>query len=172
MDNSLYHHGVVGMKWGIRRSKSSNINSKDVYIKGESVKLTYSEDPKTAKFLARILPKVKENIERYDEFYITNKVGKRVGNVTIRKDDNKEMNLVWIGVNHKENGKGYGQSAMRTIIKYAKKNKYKKITLEVPSNSPNARHIYEKQGFKVSSEKIIGSESDYWGGLTSMELSL
>ena len=44
------------------------------------------------------------------------------------------------------------------------------MTLEVPGNSPDARHIYEKLGF-VAQEQISGDD-DIWGGLTSMKLDL
>lgn len=46
----------------------------------------------------------------------------------------------------------------------------KYITLEVPTISPNARHIYEKIGFKATG--TLGSEDDVWGGLTKMRLDL
>jgi ribosomal protein S18 acetylase RimI-like enzyme len=79
---------------------------------------------------------------------------------------------VWIGVKAKYEGRGYGQSAMRTIIHDAKKKGIKKLTLEVPSTSPNARHIYEKLGFKDTGEAMLGNEDDVWGGLTKMELEI
>ena len=44
------------------------------------------------------------------------------------------------------------------------------MTLEVPGNSPDARHIYEKIGF-VAGEQI-SDEDDIWGGLTKMRLDL
>lgn len=45
----------------------------------------------------------------------------------------------------------------------------KQLTLEVPTNSPDARHIYEKQGF-VAGKRI--SDDDVWGGLTEMKRKL
>ena len=49
----------------------------------------------------------------------------------------------------------------------------KKLTLEVPGNSPDARHIYEKNGFKVTHEATKAeSEDDVWGGLTNMEYDI
>lgn len=46
----------------------------------------------------------------------------------------------------------------------------KQLTLEVPGISPDARHIYEKQGFEVVGQ--ISDEDDVWGGLTSMKKNL
>ena len=59
---------------------------------------------------------------------------------------------------------------MRTVIDDAKKQGMRHITLEVPTISPNARHIYEKLGFKETGK--LGSEDDVWGGLTKMQLEL
>lgn len=81
-------------------------------------------------------------------------------------------NVVWIGINSKSGGKGYGQSAMRTMLSELKKSGFKNVTLEVPTTSPNARHIYEKLGFKDTGEKMLGDETDVWGGLTKMRLKL
>lgn len=47
----------------------------------------------------------------------------------------------------------------------------KQVTLEVPGVSPNARHIYEKLGFKSTGE-VIGDDDDICGGLTKMRLEL
>ena len=59
---------------------------------------------------------------------------------------------------------------MSGVVKYAKQEKFKQITLEVPGDSPDARHIYEKLGFKAT--KVISDEDDVWGGLTQMILKL
>lgn len=40
----------------------------------------------------------------------------------------------------------------------------------VPGISPDARHIYEKQGFEVVGQ--ISDEDDVWGGLTAMKKNL
>lgn len=99
--------------------------------------------------------------------------GVKVGNITTYTElDNKTMNIVWLGINKKNEGNGYGQSAMRTIIDDAKKQGVNRLTLEVPTNSPNARHIYEKYGFKAKSDITLGDGDDVWGGLTEMELKL
>jgi hypothetical protein len=43
------------------------------------------------------------------------------------------------------------------------------MTLEVPGNAPDARHIYTKMGFKVTGEVDGGYKDPFWGGLTKME---
>jgi ribosomal protein S18 acetylase RimI-like enzyme len=48
------------------------------------------------------------------------------------------------------------------------------VTLEVPGNSPDARHIYTKLGFKVVKEATAKEikNDPVWGGLTDMKLDL
>ena len=50
---------------------------------------------------------------------------------------------------------------------FAKAEGFKRMALEVPGISPDARHIYEKFGFKEVG-KQTGAD-DFWGGLTIME---
>lgn len=65
----------------------------------------------------------------------------------LQKKSPGEVNIVWVEIDQKYRGKGYSQSVLEEIIKFAKSSGYKKMTLEVPGISPNARHIYEKLGF-------------------------
>nr|DAM54618.1 MAG TPA: N-acetyltransferase-like protein [Caudoviricetes sp.] len=55
---------------------------------------------------------------------------------------------------------------MNDVLKKGSELGVSKVTLEVPGISPDARHIYEKIGFKKN--KRISDEDDVWGGLTSM----
>lgn len=48
MENELYHHGVLGMRWGARRSKSSGSGSS-----GTSNKRKLSSDAKSASTLKK-----------------------------------------------------------------------------------------------------------------------
>lgn len=59
---------------------------------------------------------------------------------------------------------------MNTVVDMAEKQGIKVISLEVPGDSKDARHIYEKIGFKEV--KRVSDEDDVWGGLTKMKLSL
>lgn len=140
---------------------------------GEKIELKVSKDSIVKKFLARISKSIREEHGKTTdlEAYVN---GNHVGEIQLySKPENLELNLVWIEIFKKYNGKGYSQSILEAIIKLAKEKGFKKITLEVPGNSPNARHIYEKLGFKEANKgKILGEEDDYWGGLTEMELKL
>ena len=74
---------------------------------------------------------------------------------------------MWIGVNRKSRGQGVAQACFKGVSDFAKAEGFKRMTLEVPGISPDARHIYEKFGFKEVG-KTDGAD-DFWGGLTIME---
>ena len=178
MENELYHYGVKGMKWGVRRKKNkpnnnwatTKLTKKIISKRNESVELHKNDESSTAKLLGKIIPSVKEKQKLFRDYTIKSKTGETVGNMSINMNNKDVVNCVWIGINNKSGGKGYAQSAMRSVIDEVEKSGFKKMTLEVPTNSPNARHIYEKLGFKDTGEKMLGDADDIWGGLTRMEL--
>jgi len=121
--------------------------------------------------IAKLLQNFKYFRERIDRSAIYDiKLGdKNIGQIQVYEDiPDKELNIIWLGIDKKYEGNHYATETMKAIIGWAKNNGYKKLTLEVPGISPNARHIYEKLGFKVTG-KTIGDENDIWGGLTCME---
>lgn len=180
MDNhELYHHGVKGMKWGVRKDRKRNSSGRSskqqtpiLSKNGESVNLHQNPQSATAKFLAKLIPSITEKQKNFRDYTIRAKDGTKVGNISTNRDSRESLNIIWLGISSKYEGRGYGQSAMRTIIDDAKKQGFKNVTLEVPTTSPNARHIYEKIGFKETGEAMLGDENDVWGGLTKMRLDL
>lgn len=181
----LNHFGVKGMKWGVRkkretkgRSKSSNKNTKTDESKVRSIttkqgtKISFTKDktPALAKLIAKMSPKVRELLENSENMTIKDPNGKTVGEMQLYKEGKDSLNVVWVGVRNKERGKGYASAAMRGAVQFAKENNMKQVTLEVPGNSPDALHIYEKMGFKKG--KSISDDDDVWGGLTEMKLDL
>lgn len=168
----LAHYGVKGMKWGIRKKRQpyGTTGTKLNTSRGKTAYLTKDKPSLIVKGLqavsknARNLTKLTHNYDIYDER------GKRVGDLQTFDESKDSVNVTWIGVNTKARGHGYASAALDQAIKQAKKDGKKQMTLEVPGNSPDALHIYEKKGFKKG--KVISSSDDIWEGLTAMRLDL
>lgn len=84
--------------------------------------------------------------------------------------DPTTTNINWLGINTSERGKKRAQNIMDWVISNETKSGKSLLTLEVPGTSKDARHIYEKKGFKAGSK--ISDEDDVWGGLTEMKKRL
>ena len=145
VDNSvLEHFGVKGMRWGVRKDREvvltrplPNGNSLTVYREPPSL---------IAGAIARRFPN--SSAAKLTHFDLRDSLGKHVGNATIFKEDADTLNLMWIGVNRKSRGQGVAQACIKGVSYFAKAEGFKRMTLEVPGISPDARHIYEKFGFK------------------------
>lgn len=184
MNNELTHWGIKGQKWGVRRYQnkdgsltaagrerySDSIADTKVYTKkGVEVTLRKQPTPLISKVAAKLSKSALTNSARSDFMNIT-VGGKKVGDLQLYKEDPKSLNVIWVSINPKHEGNGYGQTVMRAVVDHAKKQNLDRVTLEVPGISPNARHIYESLGFKAKG--LISDEDDMWGGLTAMELDL
>lgn len=182
----LYHHGIKGQRWGVRRtqkqlghdrtkSKFDHANELDKVVmttkSGETLSLTRNPTPAFTRFLGRHSKKVQETLRNSDIMRITNKKGENVGELQLYKESPDSINVVWVGVDKKHEGKGYGSATMKAVTEYARQTNCKSVTLEVPGTSPNARHIYEKLGFKAEETPFTDTD-DVWGGLTRMRLDL
>lgn len=120
--------------------------------------------------IAKHSPKIRANLENSKNCVIRDKNGNRVGDLQIYKESEDSLNVVWVGVDDAYRGRGYATAVMNGVTNFAKQNGLKQITLEVPGNSPDARHIYEKEGFITGRQ--ISDDNDVWGGLTEMKKML
>lgn len=103
---------------------------------------------------------------------IYKKNGQKVGNYqTYRNDLTKKNELSWITIDEKYRGKGYAQKTLDKIIEDGKNSIYDTIELEAVGR-PDARHIYEKAGFKAIEELTTAEDDPVWGGLMLMELKV
>lgn len=167
--NELEHHGVQGMKWGVRKAPTMTLsgNTKN----GDTISLSQKPSGAISSFRQKHSPRYKEAVSKQTNLTITNKQGKKVGDLMLYKESPSSTNVIWLGVKSSQSNQGYGTAAMKSAIKYSKSKGDKTVTLEVPGNAPNAKAIYEKLGFKVDSKQNSNSSSntdDIWGGLTSM----
>lgn len=181
MQNELYHYGVKGMRWGVRNDhkpsgrklgrrafSDENFHRETVIVKtknGETLSITEDKTPAFTRLIAKHSPKIRQELERSKTCTIRDKNGKRVGDLQVYKESKTSLNVVWLGIDGKNRGRGYATAVMRGVTKFARDNNLSQITLEVPDISPDARRVYEKEGF-VAGERI--SDDGVWGGLTRM----
>lgn len=184
----LAHYGIPGMKWGVRKKQSVN-SSKTKFIKnwqstrnvkihrysyktktGKRLNIETDPAPRITRFLAKYKDSFKDQMNRTKNYKLKNDKGENIGDIQLFHESPTSVNITWLGVNNKNRGQGYAQSAMKFAEDYARKSGAKQITLEVPGHSPDTRHVYEKQGFEALGQ--ISSSDDVWGGLTAMRKKL
>lgn len=178
-DGSVMHYGVKGMHWGIRKERDSSpreplksLGPDSVSRKtknGETITLQKVQPSKFQNFMGRHSKGFREGFANHAAINIVNSSGKKVGDAFVEKKNKDELYLEWLTIDKSERGKGYASAVMKAGRDFGKQAGFKKMTLEVPGNSPDARHIYEKLGFKKTGEVDNGNNDPVWGGLTKME---
>lgn len=186
-EEAIAHYGVKGMKWGVRKERAQGLHG---LIEGEIVRTTSNGDRftlsaappgKIQKALAAASESYAKNFATQAYMSIKDKDGKKVGEVNFwnDKDDKDTVYMNWITVDESARGRGYASAVMAAAEEHSRVAGKKRMTLEVPSFSPDARHIYEKQGFKVTKEADPREKDPkskmydpVWGGLTHMEKKL
>lgn len=172
-DDQLKHAGVKGMKWGVRKDESpSGVVFSKALKDGGSLSVTKNPPSSISRFLSAINPAYRESSAKHHNFTLRDKDGKKVGDASFHQDSADSLNLEWVGVKSAHRGKGYASAALKGVVDFAESKGLKKLTLEVPGNSPDALHIYEKLGFKKTDSSDLVSDDAFWGGLTRMELNV
>ena len=75
--------------------------------------------------------------------------------------------LAEIAIDENHRSKGYGSRIISDIIDYARKNNYRRVTLDADFRNTKAKALYEKMGFKVFNKKEFLKR-----GMYNMEIKL
>ena len=106
--NELVHHGVLGMKWG-RRKHSEPPETHDITAKnGDAIQL-----------VRRKSINKKYNRENLD--FDIKRNGKNIGSLDIGKKAEGEMNVNWMNINPKYQGRGYTSAILAQGEKNSKR---------------------------------------------------
>lgn len=111
-----------------RKRYSDELNVIAETKSGQKLLISQDKSLRLAQFIAKHNKRVRDELN----CTITDLKGNRVGELELYKESSTSLNVVWVGINDKYQGNGYGQAVMKAEIKYAKQTGLKQVTLEVP----------------------------------------
>lgn len=126
--------------------------------------------PKSHRILNKYVQSIREKPEDFI-YYSIIKDGNNIGSLHLRKSGKDSMEVAWIDINKSHRGNKYATSVIEWCISLAKELKFKILELEVPGNAPDAKHIYEKLGFKETGD-IRELDNSSWNGLSRMKMKV
>lgn len=151
-----------------RFSSTLNEDAKEIINITNNLTLKKVKLPFLGKLLGKLIKRLRESQKAYLSYEVYYD-DIEVGSIDFHEESKEELNIVWVEINNKYSGRGYAQEVLKWAIDFARSCGYKYLSLEVPGRSPNARHIYDKLGFKETGRYEY---DDYWGGLTWMKKKL
>lgn len=183
----LAHHGILGMKWGVRRYQNADgsltaagkrrYKADESYTldtkSGDKIRMVRYRGGAGAAFLRRISPKIAEEQDKTLNYKIYNSQGKTVGSYQGYLKSPEEFNTVWADTKKNFRGRGYMQAVVQQGEAIARKYGRTKMTAELVGNSPDIhRIVLDKQGYIKVGEDKTKEIMDLWGGLTFVEKHL
>ena len=161
----LYHHGVKGMKWGVRKKEPTK-TWKTKTKTGAEITVTKNRRG----IIGNTVQKLTN--QDFDVYQARNAQGKKVGTIQLDRKSKDEMNIVWMDTKRKHQGRGYASALLATGERIAKEAGARKLTAEVVGDSPDMQHIVDKRGYVKKGEIKTQEILEMWGGLTLVELDL
>ena len=116
-------------------------------------------------FESRVAAEMCEFLNRFDKnrdgFWFALIEDKIVGSIAIDgiKASTQGAHLRWFIVDPEYQGKNIGGTLIRKAIEFCREVKFKRVYLSTFAGLDEARHLYEKLGFKICEE----CEGDQWG---------
>lgn len=166
-DEPIEHYGIKGMKWGVRKDRSSNreplksLGPDKVVRKtasGETITIEKVPPNKLQEWAGRRSKGWREEYSRQAQVNILDGSGKKVGDAMFQKKNDEELYLEWLGIKKSARGNGYATAVMKAARDFGQHEGFKRMVLEVPETSRDAHHIYSKLGFKA-----VKGEFSEWG---------
>lgn len=110
----------------------------------------------------KLLSKYKDEIKSKSKLYFSIKLKKKmVGFYSLRSvEQGTGLYLDELVIDTQFRDMGIGTKAMKTILSYAKRNKYKKIQLHSNFRRKSTHHFYQKLGFNKSISLISPSSEE------------